>query len=124
MVWIRFWRSRICSAGIMCIAATVTSLPQQPDSRNVCNKVPGAPCLQVTLAGDGTGRVTSDPKGISCPSVCVATFLPYQQKITLRATAASGSTFANWVGGCLPRDAPMCVVSLSAASFVTARFDK
>ena len=124
MVWMPFWKIRICSAVLVCIVTTITSRPLQPDSRNVCNKVPGAPCLQVILAGDGNGRVTSNPKGISCPSICVATFLPYQQKVTLSATAASGSTFANWVGGCLPRDAPLCVVSLSAASFVTARFNK
>jgi trimeric autotransporter adhesin len=113
-------RVALCALALTAVPAGLA----QSGPRNVCNKTPGAPCLQVTLAGDGAGRVTSEPKGISCPSTCVATFLPYQQKINLRAAEASGSAFAGWTGGCLPRNSPTCVVSLSEATFVTARFDK
>lgn len=122
--WTLFWKPCVCTFVLLYVVVAVSPSSPQTDNRTVCNRVPGAPCLQVTLAGDGTGRVTSNPQGISCPSICVATFRPYEQKITLHATPGSGSKFANWTGGCLPRNVPQCVVSISAATFVTARFDK
>lgn len=47
----------------------------------------------------GTGIVTSNPSGISCPTGskvgCEATY-PYAEEITLSASADSGSTFLGW----------------------------
>jgi hypothetical protein len=53
--------------------------------------------LRVTMAGTGTGMVTS-PAGIHCASSC---FAPFERgtKVTLTAVADSGSTFAGWSGG-------------------------
>lgn len=113
----------IAAVAVGILTAGTTGLAQS-GARNVCNKVPESPCLGVTLAGNGRGNVTSQPYGISCPSVCVATFLPYQGKITLTASTVPGSKFAGWTGGCLPRDSRVCVVSLTATTFVTARFEK
>ena len=113
----------IATVTVVMLTVVPASLSQS-DPRSVCNKVPGAACLEVTLAGDGHGKVSSQPWGISCPADCVAVFQPYRQKITLTATAVSGSKFNGWSGGCLPRDSRTCIVSLTAATFVTARFEK
>ncbi|RJX20762.1 MAG: hypothetical protein C4563_05810, partial [Desulfobulbus sp.] len=53
--------------------------------------------LTVTLAGSGTGSVTSSPAGIDCGTDCSDTF-DYGTAVTLTATAAEGSRFAGWSG--------------------------
>jgi hypothetical protein len=55
--------------------------------------------LSVNRAGTGTGTVTSNPTGINCGSSC-STTLNSGTAVTLTATAASGSTFAGWLGNC------------------------
>src|SRR6266436_8178145 len=59
--------------------------------------VRGVSGLTVTLAGAGTGTVTSSPTGISCPGTCSGTFTNVSQ-ITLTATPATGFGFAGWSG--------------------------
>jgi hypothetical protein len=54
--------------------------------------------LGVSLAGTGSGSVTSSPAGISCPGTCSHSYTSGTQ-VTLTATPASGSTFAGWSGG-------------------------
>ena len=76
--------------------------------------------LTVTTSGSGSGTVTSDPSGINCPGTCTSNFASGTQ-VTLTATAASGSTFAGWSGACT--GTTTCVVTLSAATPVTAEFD-
>jgi hypothetical protein len=49
------------------------------------------PVLAVTLAGTGTGTVTSSPSGINCGQTCKASFNPGTQ-ITLSATAGQKLT--------------------------------
>ena len=55
--------------------------------------------LGVTLAGDGSGSVSSDPAGIDCPTDCAEDYLE-DSVVTLTATPASGSSFAGWSGDC------------------------
>jgi hypothetical protein len=87
------------------VTATFTLIPQP---------------LTVTLAGTGSGTVTSNPAGLSCPSACSAAF-DFSTSVTLTATAAGGSTFAGWSGeGCSGPDP--CTVSLTQARSVTATF--
>jgi uncharacterized repeat protein (TIGR01451 family) len=77
------------------------------------------PTLTVTKAGSGTGTVTSSPGGISCGSVCAASF-PTGTAVTLTAAPASGSSFTGWSGACA--GASTCTVTVDAAKSVTATF--
>jgi hypothetical protein len=76
--------------------------------------------LAVQLTGEGKGSVTSSPSGIDCGSSCQALF-NLGTKVTLSATAASGSTFTGWAGaGCSGTGG--CEVTMSEARSVTATF--
>lgn len=56
--------------------------------------------LAISLAGNGSGTVTSDPAGISCSSgSCTAEFSP-NINVTLTATPNTTSTFSGWDGSC------------------------
>jgi photosystem II stability/assembly factor-like uncharacterized protein len=79
-----------------------------------------AETLSVTLAGTGSGSVTSSPSGITCPSTCSANFNS-GTVVTLTAAAAAGSTFAGWSGAC--SGTGTCSVTMSAAKSVTATFN-
>src|SRR4051794_19138973 len=70
--------------------------------------------ITVNLGGGGTGTVTSNVGGLSCPTTCETQF-PAGTSIQLTATAAAGSTFVGWVGGdCEGLIQPTC--SFSAVS--------
>ncbi len=77
--------------------------------------------LSVGLAGTGSGRVTGS--GISCPGVCSDSY-PAGTMVTLTGAAESGSSFAGWSGGGCTGTASTCEVTMSAATFVTATFNK
>jgi photosystem II stability/assembly factor-like uncharacterized protein len=76
--------------------------------------------LTVTDAGTGTGKVTSTPSGITCPTSCSANFSS-GTAVTLTAAAGTGSTFAGWSGACTGTGT--CSVTMSAAKAVTATFN-
>lgn len=75
--------------------------------------------LTVTLAGTGSGSVTSSPAGIECGADCSE---PYDvgTMVTLTAVASSDSTFTGWSGACTGTAA--CTVTMDAARAVTATF--
>jgi len=75
--------------------------------------------LTVSLAGTGTGTVTSSPAGISCPGTCTANFTA-GTLVTLMETPATASTFAGWSGACSGTGA--CAVTMSSSKSVTATF--
>lgn len=75
--------------------------------------------LAVTKAGSGSGTVTGSPTGIDCGARCGAEF-GEGTRVTLTATAASGSHFVGWSGGGCSGTAT-CLVD--AAAQVTATFD-
>jgi hypothetical protein len=77
--------------------------------------------LTVSVAGTGSGTVTSSSGGIDCTSgACTAT---YNQGtvVTLTATAASGSAFIGWSGGGCSGTAA-CVLTMNSDQPVTATF--
>ncbi len=83
--------------------------------------------LAVSAAGSGTGIVTSSPAGITCTAAagvasgtCTATYGTGTQ-VTLTATPGANATFAGWSGGC--SGSADCIVTLTAATNVTATFD-
>lgn len=68
----------------------------------------------------GQGRVTSSPRGISCPRLCSAQ-LPSHESVTLTARPAKGWRFSAWTGACRGRRTT-CQVSLVRASSARATF--
>ena len=73
------------------LAASVPAASSAPAARRA-----------VFLAIDGQGRVTSVPRGISCPSVCRA-FFGKDALVRLVAHPASGWALAAWSGSCAGR---------------------
>ena len=74
--------------------------------------------LTVTLAGNGSGSVTSSPTGINCGSDCTESYL-MGTVVTLTATPASGSQFVDWSGDAACADG---VVTMNTAVSCTANF--
>ncbi len=80
-----------------------------------------AALLSIGKAGSGSGTVTSTPAGISCGSDCAEGYLA-NTVVTLRATPASGSTFAGWGGPC--SGTGTCTVTMNQWRTVTASFNR
>lgn len=76
--------------------------------------------VSVAKAGTGSGTVTSAPAGISCGATCSAVY-NHGTAVTLTATPAVGSNFTGWSGGGCAGTGT-CVVSVTAATSVTATF--
>ncbi len=77
--------------------------------------------LTVSLSGAGAGTVTSEPAGLSCPGLC-ATGFGEGSVVTLIASAAPGSKFAGWSGGCSGAGSP-CVVTMNGPQSLGAEFE-
>jgi len=80
-----------------------------------------APVLSVTLAGTGTGGVSSNPVGISCGTTCSASFTA-GSSVTLTEAPTNNSTFAGWAGACSGTSSS-CTLTLTANLRVTATFN-
>ena len=76
--------------------------------------------LTISRTGSGSGAVTSDPPGISCPATCAATFAG-NSTVSMSAAPSPGSTFTGWSGACHGADTT-CTVSMTAAQSVIAMF--
>ncbi len=82
--------------------------------------------LAVTVIGPTTpaptdqGRVTSQPAGVNCGSICNAAFA-IDTVVTLTAAAPAGQQFSAWNGACSGASAT-CTVTMSQALAVTATF--
>ena len=61
-------------------------------------EIGGLRVLTVALGGNGIGTVFSSDSRITCGTACQAEFP--QGNVTLTASAAGGSTFGGWSGGC------------------------
>ncbi|MCP4285400.1 MAG: hypothetical protein GY792_13245, partial [Gammaproteobacteria bacterium] len=79
--------------------------------------------LAVTLAGTGSGMVSSIPAGIMCETLggsnCTKVF-DYNTVVTLTAIAAADSGFVGWGGAC--SGTGDCIVTMDAAKDVSAIF--
>jgi Pro-kumamolisin, activation domain/PASTA domain/IPT/TIG domain/Divergent InlB B-repeat domain len=76
--------------------------------------------VTVHRSGTGSGKVTSAPAGISCGKTCSHSFA-FGTKVTLKAKASRGSTFAGWAGGCKGKTA-RCRIKTDEVLSVTAKF--
>ncbi len=81
---------------------------------------PNTFALSVYRTGNGNGMVTSLPAGIDCGAACAANFTN-GTVVTVTATPNPGSSFAGWSPNCTPVSGK-CVVTMTAATFVTATF--
>ena len=77
------------------------------------------PHLAVTLAGTGSGSVTSSPSGISCPSTC-SSDPAFDHHIQLTAQQDPGSAFDGWSGDCTGTGT--CDLDMTTDKNVTATF--
>ena len=77
--------------------------------------------LVVALAGTGSGQVVSTPAGIDCGLDCMEAYAPGTM-VTLLAATIGDSRFVGWSGGGCSGTGT-CVVTLTAATMVTATFD-
>jgi len=76
--------------------------------------------LTVTVAGTGSGTVTSNPAGISCKPTCNAPFAA-GSSVKLTVTPANGSYFAGWSGACKGTGA--CTLTVNSNLSATATFN-
>ena len=74
--------------------------------------------LTVTLAGIGSGSVTSNPAGVNCGSAC-SFVAGSATTVSLAPAAAAGSTFAGFSGDC---SGASCSLGMGANHAVTATF--
>jgi phospholipase C len=81
---------------------------------------PGQFQISVATAGGGTGTVTSNPSGISCPGTCSANF-QNSGPVTLTAAPSTGFTFTGWSGACTPANTT-CTFAAGATGAATATF--
>lgn len=78
--------------------------------------------LAVTVSGNGTGMITSQPPGIDCGASCGASFRE-NTPVTLSAAANDGSTFVGWGGDAVScARLPSCALAMDKAKNVTAIF--
>ena len=77
--------------------------------------------LSITLAGNGSGTVTSSPAGINCGADCSEQYSS-GTVVTLTATPNTGSSFAGWSGGGCTGTGT-CTLSMNADTTVTATFN-
>src|SRR3984893_2693141 len=76
--------------------------------------------LTATLAGTSRGTVRSSPAGISCPTICSASFNA-GTVVKLSPVAATGSFFRSWSGACSGTGS--CTLTMNAARSATATFN-
>jgi hypothetical protein len=82
---------------------------------------PPTSTLRVTLAGSGSGSISSTPAGLACVgTTCTATF-PTGTTVTLAATAAPKSVFGGWTGQC--NGTAACAPVMSGDVSITAAFE-
>lgn len=81
---------------------------------------PPAQTLTAHKSGNGSGKITSSPAGISCPKTCSHKF-KFGSTVTLKAKASKDSSFTGWSGACSGRKAT-CKVTPNQALSVTAKF--
>ncbi len=83
------------------------------------------PALTVTLAGTGSGTITSTPAGsnMSCGSASCINLFDITSVVSLRAVPDSNSSFSGWSGSCTAGSDPiLATVTMSDNESCTATF--
>ena len=79
--------------------------------------------LDVTLAGTGSGQVTSQPAGLQCSTGTCRVVFGKDTTVMLTAQPNTGSYFTGWGGAC-SGTSRTCQINLTAAAMATANFGK
>ena len=124
------WGGDCATAGTVLTCQITPSVPRSATVTFVAFRA-----LNVALAGNGEGTVTSQPAGINCQltaapisnpgpgttsGACSAAYLD-ATTVTLTAAPSTTSSFGGWTGAC-SNAALTCTVSISQAQSVTATF--
>jgi hypothetical protein len=80
--------------------------------------------LEIALAGDSQGMITSSPPGIACGSVCRAAFAPGTQVTLTAVPVGSPSSFAGWSISTCPDVRPCRVTIAAGGTSLTATFTR
>lgn len=109
--------SGACSGTGSCV---VTMSGDQSVAATFSQGTAGTYQLSVTMAGTGSGTVSSSPGGITCTTGTCSFNFTASDVVTLTASPSS-STFTGWGGAC-SGSAATCTVTMSQATSVTATF--
>ena len=118
---------RLCLFAVLPLLLMLLACGGGGSSKAQSNSTPGSSSqastsqLALTIAGSGSGKVTSAPAGINCAQSCNATF-NNGSSVSLTATPGGddGSVFSGWSGAC--SGAGTCSVDINSATAVTATF--
>lgn len=83
--------------------------------------VPAPVSLSVTLTGDGSGVVTSNPAGVNCTAGTCSAEYPQGTSVTLTASPDANFAFDGWSGGGCSGTG-LCTITLNSNLVVTANF--
>jgi hypothetical protein len=111
-------------SGAGCTGAGTCTVTMNSNLSVTANFVLGA-TLSVTVAGTGSGSITSSSGGINCTNTggsCSQLFAK-GTSVLLRATASGNSVFAGWSGACTGADPNACSITLNSDQAVTATFN-
>ena len=75
--------------------------------------------VYLTKTGNGSGSVSSSPKGISCGTDCDETYA-FGTSVTLTANSSTGSQFGGWSGSCTGTG--RCRLTVDGVKNVSAAF--
>ena len=107
------WSGACTGTGTVCVVA-ITEARSVTATFSVATHL-----LTASLAGTGSGTVTSTPAGISCGVDCSEVY-SHNTQMTLTATPATGSGFSGWSGACT--GSGTCTVTMTQAHSVMATF--
>ncbi len=77
--------------------------------------------LAVSLIGNGSGSVVSEPAGVDCGETCTAMF-DAPTTVTLTPSAAPGSAFVGWSGACAEAGPGPCTLTVDESRLAIAKF--
>ncbi|MBX3273976.1 MAG: hypothetical protein KF729_27170 [Sandaracinaceae bacterium] len=124
----------VCSTGDECV---IGRLDCEEEARCLpwAVALPGSACrrgecaatdclgLPLEVEVEGAGHVVSEPAGVDCAAPSCVTRFERDTRVTLLADAPAGSTFVGWTGDCERVAERECVVAMTEARRVRARFE-
>jgi uncharacterized repeat protein (TIGR01451 family) len=110
-------------SGLISNTASVTSTEIITPAMDTAQISVAAPqhVLNVTVTGNITGSVSSEPSGIDCGGDCMATY-SYGTVVTLTASYDAGTTTLVWAGDCTAEVGDSCTLTMDQDRSVSAGF--
>jgi hypothetical protein len=105
------------------VGGTYLARAVQPLQAEATSQTLTARRLTVTISGEGSGSVASDPVGIDCPAGACSAFFNLGSTVILTSSAGPHSRFGDWEGECGITLTGGCSVVMDADRAVVASFD-